>query len=333
GTSPFLSYEVVSGVPGNPQNGLVNGDRMVGALSTDKNRPISQTDVGTHRITLGTLSAGSNYTIQAFNSANLVITRRPLTITAQAVTQVYGDATPALTYTLGFGDSLVNGNTLSGALSTQASPTRGVGIYPITSTLTAGNNYQITYVGANATITKRPLTITALNADRYYGDGNPAFAYLVGGRGLVNGDGLTGSLTSSATVRSNVGRYAITQGSLVASSNYQVSYNGAFLDVVRRPIVITPTTVERTYGDTVPDYIFTRGVKSRSLPFTVSGITQGFTTLTGLVNGDALVGELGTNATSTSEVGQYSITLGTMADSNPNYRLLIDNAFVLVRPQ
>src|SRR3546814_3719127 len=93
-------------------------------------------------------------------------------------------------------------------------------------------NYNFTFAqdAANAaalTITPRALTVTADALDRIYGDANPALTYAVGGLGLVNGDTLTGALATGATAASNVGAYAITQGDLMASSNYAVSYTAA----------------------------------------------------------------------------------------------------------
>jgi hypothetical protein len=55
-----------------------------------------------------------------------------------------------------------------------------------------------------------------------------------------------------ATTASNVGSYAIGQGSLAASSNYAVSYAGANLTVAARPIALTADAQGRLYGDTNP---------------------------------------------------------------------------------
>ncbi|WP_164172415.1 MBG domain-containing protein, partial [Streptococcus pneumoniae] len=57
-------------------------------------------------------------------------------------------------------------------------------------------NYAVTYVGASLTVTQRALGITADAASRSYGDANPAFTYAVTSGGLINGDSLTGTLSS-----------------------------------------------------------------------------------------------------------------------------------------
>ncbi|WP_163367910.1 MBG domain-containing protein, partial [Enterobacter hormaechei] len=69
---------------------------------------------------------------------------------------------------------------------------------------------------------------------------------------LVNGDSLTGSLATPATGTSNVGSYAVTQGTLAASSNYAVTYAGANLAVTQRAITVTADTLSRSYGDAYP---------------------------------------------------------------------------------
>src|SRR6202050_1862738 len=106
------------------------------------------------------------------------------------------------------------------------SPTANGGAYGITQgTLAASANYTLTYTGANLTVTAAPLTVTANAQTRAYGVANPTLTYVA--TGLVNGDTLTGALATTGTTASNVGNYAITQGTLAASSNYEfTSFTG-----------------------------------------------------------------------------------------------------------
>ncbi len=53
---------------------------------------------------------------------------------------------------------------------------------------------------------------------------------------MLNGDALSGLLATSATIASDVGPYAITQGTL-DNSNYSIDYVGADLTVVAEPSV------------------------------------------------------------------------------------------------
>src|SRR6202043_1838886 len=223
---------------------------------------------------------------------------------ANAQSRLYGAANPALTY---LSSGLVNGDTLSGGLATSATTISNVGTYGITQgTLAASSNYALSYVGANLAVTAAPLTVTADSQSRLYGAANPALSYV--SSGLVNGDTLSGGLATSATSTSNVGAYGITQGNLLATPNYALSYVGANLSVAAAPLTVTADSQSRLYGATNP-----------ALTYLSSG----------LVNGDALSGGLATTATTTSNVGNYGITQGTLTASS-NYMLSYTGANLAV---
>ena len=286
--NPNLTYSITSG-------NLVNGDALSGGLATSAT---TASNVGGYAIAQGTLG-NSNYAI-SYTPGTLTVTARPLTITADDLSRVYGDANPNLTYSITSGN-LVNGDSLPGGLATSATTASNVGGYSITQgSLAAGSNYSVTYTAGTLSITARPLTITADDLSRLYGDANPALTYTVGGGGLINGDTLSGGLTTTASTTSNVGGYGIVQGTLAASSNYDITgFTAGTLSVTARPITVTADDLSRLYGDANP-----------SLTYTVGG--------GGLVNGDTLSGGLATSATTTSNVGGYAITQGTLAASS-NY--------------
>ncbi len=289
-TNPILTYAVGG-------DGLANGDTLSGALTTSAT---AASNVGGYDITQGSLAASSNYAL-TYVAGTLSVTARPLTVTADALGRLYGDVNPALTYTIG-GDGLVNGDTLSGALATSATAASNVGGYGIgQGTLAASSNYDLTYIAGALSVTARPLTVTADTLSRLYGDANPALTYTIGGDGLVNGDTLSGALTTSATTASNVGGYGITQGSLAASSNYDLTYVAGTLSITARPLTVMADDLSRIYGDANP-----------ALSYAVGG--------DGLANGDTLSGALTTAATTVTGVGSYGITQGSLAASS-NYAL------------
>jgi filamentous hemagglutinin family protein len=287
--------------------GLVNGDSLTGALDS---LATVTSNVGTYAINQGTLSASENYVL-SYNAANLDVLARPITITGDILSRVYGDANPALTFAVG-GAGLVNGDILSGALDTFATVTSNVGVYAVTQgTLAASPNYALTYVDGALNVTPRGLTITADPSTRVYGDANPQFTYAVTGARLVNGDMLFGALDSSATVTSNVGTYAINQGTLTAGSNYSIAYVRDNLIVIPRALSVAANAVTRLYGDTNPAFTFT---------------------VTGLVNGDTLTGGLDTLANVTSNVGTYTINQGTLDNANYAISYTSSSLDVLARP-
>ena len=276
-------------------SGLANGDTLSGSLTTTAD---SASDVGDYTISQGSLDASSNYSV-SYKAGTLTITPRAITITAVDLERAYGDDNDELTYTVG-GSGLANGDTLSGALATSADSASDVGDYTISQgTLDASSNYSVSYNAGTLTITPRAITITADDLERTYGDDNGTLTYTVGGSGLANGDTLSGALATSADSASDVGTYAISQGTLDASSNYSVSYKAGTLTITPRAITITADDLERAYGD-----------DNGTLTYTVGG--------SGLANGDTLSGALATSADSTSDVGTYAISQGTL-DASSNY--------------
>lgn len=238
----------------------------------------------------------------------------PITVTANDISRVYGDANPALTYAVG-GDGLVNGDTLSGALTALATTTSNVGGYGIAEGTLANSNYDITdFTGGTLTVTARPITVTGGSVSRIYGDANPALTYQLTSGSLVNGDTLSGTPVTAADRTSNVGGYAVTQGTVAASSNYDLTFADGTLTVTPRAISVTANDQSREYGEANPP-----------LTYTVGG--------DGRVNDDSLSGALATGATASSVAGSYAITEGTLAASK-NYDLtFVDGTLVVEAAQ
>src|SRR5262249_40427060 len=123
--------------------GFVSYVYISGALGTTAT---AASPVGSYGFTLGTLTAGSNYTLALpANPPTFAVTPAPLTIAPTAgQSMVYGAAVPALTYTA---SGLVNNDppsTITGALATTATAASPVGAYPITlGTLAACSNYTV----------------------------------------------------------------------------------------------------------------------------------------------------------------------------------------------
>jgi hypothetical protein len=208
--------------------GLVDGDKLTGTLATGTTVASS---VGDYAITQGTLAASPNYAL-TYVGADIIVGKRDISVTADGQSRFYGAANPMLTYTVG-GGGLVNNDTLTGTLATTATTTSDVNAYAITQgTLAASSTYALTYNGAAISVGTRAITATADGLSRIYGAANPALTYTLGGLGLVNGDKLTGTLATTAMRTSAIGSYAITQGTLAASSNYTLTYAGANLAIV-----------------------------------------------------------------------------------------------------
>ncbi|HYH58381.1 MAG TPA: MBG domain-containing protein [Thermoleophilaceae bacterium] len=243
---PALTHGITSG-------SLVDGDTLTGAVDRD-----SGEDVGAYAITRGTLDAGGNYDL-TFINGDLTITKRAITVTADDKTKVYGSNDPALTRAIITG-SLVDGDTLTGAITRATG--ENVGAYTITrGTLTAGSNYDLTFIPGELTITKRPLTVTAADKTKVYGSNDPALTRAITAGSLVDGDSLTGAVTRATG--EDVGAYAITRGTLTAGSNYALAFIPGELSITKRPLTVTPDDKTKVEGD--PDPEFTWSVTDGSL--------------------------------------------------------------------
>ena len=198
---------------------LVGSDVLTGALT----RAAGEI-VGSYAINQGTLT-NANYDITYLGN-NFRITQKPITITVDAgQTKVYGASNP-LTYSYGVSPSLTGLVALNGTLTRASGET--VGTYTIQQNdLTTANNpnYSISYVGANFTITPKPITITVNQGQsKYYGDPEPAiFTYTTSPSisGLV---ALVGTLLRSPG--EIVGSYSILQNDLttVNNPNYIITF-------------------------------------------------------------------------------------------------------------
>ena len=205
--------------------GLANNDRLSGSLATAAGLASS---IGTYAIGQGTLAASSDYSITGYTSALLTVMPRALTITPDALTRTYGNANP--TSGTATGDNFANGDTVTQvALATSAGLTSHVGSYDLNASAATGTglgNYAISYAPQTGglSVTPRPVSIAADTLGRNYGDANPQLTWTVGSMGLVNGDRLSGSLATTAGLASTVGNYAIQQGTLAVSQNYNLNF-------------------------------------------------------------------------------------------------------------
>jgi hypothetical protein len=117
--------------------------------------------VGNYAITRGTVSAGSNYAV-TFVNGQLTITPRPITVTANDLTRLFSSNDPPLTFAVTSGN-LVNGNSLSGALTRDAGDAPGA--YTIRQgSLTAGSDYRLTFVNGTLVIQALPASALPVSA-------------------------------------------------------------------------------------------------------------------------------------------------------------------------
>ncbi len=152
----------------------------------------------TYDATLSATLAAGNYTLSGIKGSDLVGLNGPAAGT-------YADAN------LGTGKTVsVTGLALTGA---------DAGNYTVNGQASGG-------IG---TVSAAPVTVTAGNASKIAGAADPLLAYAVTSGQLYGTDAFTGSLGRASGEQP--ASYAITQGTLVASANYDVTFVGAIFTI------------------------------------------------------------------------------------------------------
>jgi|GEM_PF-552494 len=305
--SRTVPYSTVIASYGVASVGFVNGDGFaVSPICTSNYSPTSA--VGTYSINCDSAEQ-SDYQI-AYVAGTVTVVRKALVITANAIYLNYGDAVPTYDFTdTGFG----NGETYldQPVCDTSYNSRTSVGTLTITcSGAVVSDNYAISYVTALLTIAKRDLYVTANSKNVLYGA--IATAYTSTTSGFVNGDGFSTNpvCVSTYTRTSSVGSYDVVCSG-AAQSNYAIHYINGAVNVAKRNLTITASTINLTYGDDVPLFDYS---------------------MSGLINGDVFATGPTCDASysPTTAVGTYAIVCSGAAQSN--YNIIYVGAMLTVAP-
>ncbi len=300
-------------------SGLQDGDTeavVTGlSLTTTAN---TQSPVGIYAITPSEAILPPYYSV-TYVPGHLTVTPASLTITANNASRRIGDPDPAFTeaYTgLKPWDMDTSGNPTAGTVNglsfqTSAQADSLSGAYYIRPGSASASNYTISYIDGTLNIkAPYPLTITADNGSRIYGDADPLFTASYSG--FQDGDTsevVTGiSLTASAIDRSPVGIYQITPSGAILPPYYSVTYIPGQLTVTRRDLILRADDITAQYG-TIPSFTYT---------------TENLLPEDSLISPPTLTG-MGSN------VGEHPITLTGGAIGN-NYYIIRQNGVLTVTP-
>jgi uncharacterized repeat protein (TIGR03803 family) len=249
--------------------GLLNSDTVSSVTLVSSGTAASAAVAGSPYNIVPSEAVGTglaNYTINYAEGA-LSVSPAPLTVTAENQTKTYGQ-------TLVFGSEstqftasgLQNGESIASVtLAVSASggaPTAFVGSYTITPNLAAGGtfnsaNYTITYLNGALSVGPAPLTVTAKNQSKTYGQ-TVAFAGTeFTTSGLLNNDAvssvtlMSSGAAASATVAASP--YAIVPSAAAGSglANYTITYANGALTVNPAALTITANNRAKTFGQTV----------------------------------------------------------------------------------
>lgn len=295
--------------------GLTNGDLAAGGTVTYAGTSQGAINAGSYTITPGGLT-DSNYSI-TFVNGTLTINSATLTILADTLGKIYGDADPALTYTITAG-TLVSGDTLTGSLARAAG--ENVGSYAINQGSLNNPNYTIINTPANFSITQRSITITADAVTKTYGSAD-VLTFTVGGSGLAtwdtNATAFTGVLNRAVGEDVTTGPYAINQGTLAANANYTSTFTGNVLTITPATLTVAANTSSKILNTADP-----------LLTYTVSGLQFTDTAATAL-NGGSLVRVAG-ETVGTYQINEGSLALSLTGSGNYTWNYVSANFTILV---
>ena len=280
-----LSYDITSG-------SIFNNDDLNINLATTAT---STSNVGEYDIIIS--ASNNNYSI-TLNNATYTITQKGVEIvwnTSESYT--YNGTNQILSVTAKYKD--INGLDIKVTLN--ISEFKNAGTYEFVASITDGNYV----ISSNATkeivMNKAAITLTAKNQTSVYGDLIATLNYDITSGSIFNNDDLNINLATTASSTSNVGEYDIIISA--SNNNYAITLYNAKYTITKRAITISANDKTSVYGDAIVD-----------LDYTTSG---------SIVGSDNFNINLATTATSTSNVGEYDITITA---SNDNYDITLNNA-------
>ena len=234
---------------GNPAGtGVTDGT----GVATVTNVSLSGINAGTYPLGVAASFAGDGGYSGSTGTAGLTVTARDLTVTATAVDRIYND-TKAATVTLS--DNRIAGDVFAERLrrrqfcrQERRHGQARVGEWDLDQRARCGQLQPLNATAnTTASITLRPLHITAQDQSRTYG-ATFTFAgteFSVGPGGLVTGDSVTSVTLSSAGAAGTapVGTYPIMPSAAVGSglSNYAIGYADGSFTVTPSPTSIAYT--------------------------------------------------------------------------------------------
>ena len=296
--------------------GLIGTDTLGGKLSRENS---TQKGVGSYAIILGTLNNSSvagynaNYTVElSGETVYYTITPRPVTVTANTQSQVFGEAERVLTVTYSAG-GLVGGDSLYG------SPERESGVTPGVYAITQGSlsnengynpNYAITFIGSSYTITARPVTFYAADASKGYGEEDPeSFAYYAYGGTGTSGNAFVAGYEPAVEITRAEGEYP---ASYAYSYSATGDYAAYYIFTYRYDTQFTITRGQAVVN--VIDAVNENGI------FVIERVYRGeaFTLETELTMGTGLITTIRINNVATdkyTDVGEYTALVSVTGDS------------------
>nr|MBA2382514.1 MBG-2 domain-containing protein [Chloroflexota bacterium] len=269
-------------------------------------------NVGTYAISLGTLSAGSNYSISFTTGRTFAITKASSATVVTCPTSVVYNATAQTPCTAAYSGVGLAG----GSLTVSYTANTNVGTVTASATYAGDANHFGSNDSKDFAITKATATvvITWATPQTYTGSSHPATATINGVGGETNLSpaatleyfagstaGTAGSGTSTAPT--NTGTYTV-RASFAGNSNYNAASATKTITISKAVLTVTAANKAGQYSDALPP-----------LTANFTGFQGGETLATSDVTGAPA---LSTTGASTSPAGTYpiNVAIGSLASSN-----------------
>lgn len=300
-------------------------------VSLTSNLPTNFTFNGNNNITVVNKDAGTYTQIIPFTFANddwsfeaevpytYTINKVPLTVKVNDASRIYGDNNPAFSITY---SGFINGEnesviTTEPTITTTATASSNVGTYPISISGGSAKNYTFKYEQGTLTINKAALEVSVNDATKAYGSVNPTFTLRYSG--LKNNEtkpswNKSPTFSTSADKNSNVGSYQVTAD--CSATNYNITkITPGTLTITPADLTIKANNASRLYFDADPEFTYVA---------------------TGFLNGDTDASfihapKFKTDATTTSNVGAYTITPYGAESKNYNIKYETGNLTITKR--
>lgn len=292
-----------------------------------------QSNAGNYRI-LASVNA-PNYEV-TYHYGTLTVTKAPLTVKVNNTSRLYGDENPQfeLTYTGLRNNETAPTWTQAIKVVTSATKKSHCGVYPITVSGGVSQNYQVAeYTNGELTVSKRPLTVKALDYERSYGEANPAFK--IAYDGFANSDNEScispkPTLSCEATKESNAGTYQILVTGCKAD-DYAITYQYGKLRVNPLLLGFKEAYNSVTYneeGKSVSELAFEH-IPALNINYDLSDLKLEVWALDGdnkysqhvwTVAGGSYAGNY-VNYSGAPYAGKYIITITGLKTANPNLQI------------
>ena len=317
-------------------SGLLGSDTEANAFTGTLTREPGDA-FGTYAISRGTLDS-DNYTITSFTGATLTITAKAITITADSGEKVY-DGTALTKNSYATNTALVSGDAITSITITGSQTNAGSSDnVPSGAVIKNGEtdvtaNYNITYANGTLTVTPKPVTITANDAEKTY-DGSALTESGFTASDLEAGDTHTFTVTmtaestitnagSQSNVIATVDGVTVTTGNETAVGNYLVITVDGTLTVNPKPVTITANDAEKTYD----------GSALTESGFTASDLEAGDThTFTVTMTAESTITNAGSQSNVIATVDGVTVTTGNETAVG-NYLVITVDGTLTVNPK